>query len=770
MDLATLQQLVGNGSVQRALVPSARPRLGPNPVLRPAALAGAGAHAGHDHDADHGMIHRHSSWEHQQLGDSDPKVLAQIGTWQDLIAQTKLTGKLGSRTREKEAAEVTIPGIPPVKVNKGQVMHVVGQEMARLRQWQVDPPKKPNMGDPLTPVGKDADYGVLMVTLPDGLVITYGEMNTLADFYGDVETMKKADPKNRRQVVQSVRKETYLRFKEIYDALNDSLTSTEKKSQDVKDAKKLFKDEKLSQEKLLFSGSITPKYISGMAGQIELLKGVQSTGASGATNAYGATLGRNACHFVPESWHAWADNHANARNLALAAHAARNDVNTLRQAMALEDYARRPLDRNEAEMSIKLKEAAASKLANEAIMTNGFGDHYLQDSYASGHMINKTQVMKWYVQYIDNNKEWDYHKDENWRKVQQMAYRQPELAGKDQYDKKKVKGTDPTGQSPENRARNPQSVESDKSLKSWEERFTALGLRVPPSLSTPGSPERMLVEWWQTRALNSGARDATGADLQQGAPIRDQALQTACINLIRDGVLRTGEGVETRGKYMGWNDKQIGNAAFRNFAKAKLLLRDDYVPKDKDKFEEALKNSSEKGDDSGYQKMAKAVTYGDYIAFMNSAFIQKATNALHDTFCKGGLDVGTGDGTFFKVYGDDAMFSKGAAAGVEHSAQTANMSRDAILNTINGGETVAKIMGRLPNHVRVKVEPGGKTADTSIEDWHNPDKGPSLQNFCNTQVFPGMSWSLVQKFAPGVLGGELGAISQDMNVHAGEGF
>ena len=41
------------------------------------------------------VVHRHSSWEHQQLGDTDPKSLAQLGTWTDLIEQTKLKGTFG---------------------------------------------------------------------------------------------------------------------------------------------------------------------------------------------------------------------------------------------------------------------------------------------------------------------------------------------------------------------------------------------------------------------------------------------------------------------------------------------------------------------------------------------------------------------------------------------------------------------------------------------------------------------------------------------------
>ncbi|MFN6067282.1 MAG: hypothetical protein ACK45T_08945, partial [Pseudanabaena sp.] len=54
------------------------------------------------------VIQRHSSWEHQLLGDADPKDLAKIGNWKDLISKTEKKGGvlgIGSK-REMEKAEV----------------------------------------------------------------------------------------------------------------------------------------------------------------------------------------------------------------------------------------------------------------------------------------------------------------------------------------------------------------------------------------------------------------------------------------------------------------------------------------------------------------------------------------------------------------------------------------------------------------------------------------------------------------------------------------
>jgi hypothetical protein len=34
------------------------------------------------------------------------------------------------------------------------------------------------------------------------------------------------------------------------------------------------------------------------------------------------------------------------------------------------------------------------------VLKNGYGDHFLQDSFASGHLVNKTLVMQWFAQYV----------------------------------------------------------------------------------------------------------------------------------------------------------------------------------------------------------------------------------------------------------------------------------------------------------------------------------------------------------------------------------
>ena len=736
-----------------------------------------------------GVIQRHSSWEHQMLGDAEPNDLAKIGAWQDLIEQTKRKGFL--RRRDQEEGKVNIEGVGQIK--KGNIMHVIAQELQRLNDWQKNPPQHGSSGD------IDPTYQTVLVSLPGGgkdghspFIITYGELNTLADYYGNLELMKSADPEPRFQLVQSVRQETFFRLKDIYTQLKNSLTSTENKDQNVKDAKAMMKGNALVNQKLgfKFSGAMTPDYISGMAGQLELLGGIQKTGAQGDTNEYSASLARNACHFVPESWHAWSSYHQKGREAAKIAWDKKEEASKFitDYPMLYKTYKDKIDQGDDVEGNQLLlgfvtqqKENAETKTipeaanyANEAILNNGFGDHYLQDSYAGGHMINKTKIMQWFVQWLDTKK-WnmDFASDENWRKVQAMAYKQPEIASLMQYDKTQVQGYDPDDQ--QNKAQNPQAVE-DIGGDDWTVRFKAIGLQVPTSLQTPGSNARKLMESWQTlSALDNDKNKQTGESLIADTALNFSDLKLALKDLIDDGIVYLDLAADKTGRKVlsGENVFNIG-ASLKSFKAWKFALRSQYVPKDITKFLSATKASAE-GDDSHYQKMASAVTYQDYMAFMNNAYVQKSTNALHDAFCKGGLTVYSGTGEhLFKVYGDDAMFSSESSKGVKHSGETAHMSRDAIRNIISTGNddgiTTESILTRLPNKVKAPMPGGGLGPALKLEDWHNPSFNGNLKNYCNSEIFPNMG--VLDKGAGLMASGGLSDfISKDKEaVHGSEAF
>ncbi len=95
------------------------------------------------------MIHRHSSWEHQMLGDMKPLELAAVGTWEDLIKQTTedVIGKKSTvfGKKQKTVAAVTVSFPPPggsVRCRQEDVMHVLISELKRLKDWQEHPPRR----------------------------------------------------------------------------------------------------------------------------------------------------------------------------------------------------------------------------------------------------------------------------------------------------------------------------------------------------------------------------------------------------------------------------------------------------------------------------------------------------------------------------------------------------------------------------------------------------------------------------------------------------
>ena len=738
-------------------------------------------------------VQRHSSFEHLMLGNVRPEDLAAVGAWQDAIAQAKperhgmskkVRGANSGDDQSEAQVVVDLENNQQLTINKANILHVLKQEMQRLRKWQKTPPTESSArqgnveGQSIRQIGADPEFGVVTVWLPQGLRCTYGEMNTLADYFGSVEVFRGADKTHVFQLLQSVREETWGFLSDTFTKVKQSLTQAELASDMWDDF-----DDQLTKtvKKPKFKGAMTPR-ISGKAGQVELLTGAQGTGAQGATNEYKPSLGRNACHFVPESWHAWAKNHNEARRLAAKSWDAYLKSEQAKDQM---DDAPDEAAQGLAQQAFEAHKERATRLANRALVVNGFGDHYLQDSYASGHMINKTQIMQFYIEYIDANNEWDYFKDANWQKVQNIAYNQ-KLAPPTQYAQNQVAGYQGLAAANATKNIDPQSVETRSVANDgdWEQNFTELGLEVPRSLRREDSLTRQLLSSWR-----ADARD--GKDLHTGEEIvallvedrflpdpgnnrqarrrNNREARMAVGDMVLDGVVlvqqasKTGYkdvDVDKRGKQMAeMRDRRAAAATpdegageeLRRFLATTYRLRPELVP---------TGPYVQRTEDERQQEY-KAVTYKDYLQFIQSAFLQKSTNALHDTFCAGGLTVydraGAEIGT---VYGDDAMFNTNSSMGVAHSGTTSQMSRDAILNVINfGGDqgiTVQSIVDRFPRKVKTKVYDAQGTvtgeAHTDIEVWHNTNDPGGLKQEAFNSIFPSMAWQPLQKMGPGAAG------------------
>jgi hypothetical protein len=87
-----------------------------------------------------------------------------------------------------------------------------------------------------------------------------------------------------------------------------------------------------------------------------------------AWELYSSVVGRNASHFAPFSWYRWQAFHLKARELI--------------------------------ERSARVSGDERSQLRRTAQVYAGYADHFLQDSFAAGHLINKTLIMQWYIEWL----------------------------------------------------------------------------------------------------------------------------------------------------------------------------------------------------------------------------------------------------------------------------------------------------------------------------------------------------------------------------------
>lgn len=328
--------------------------------------------------------------------------------------------------------------------------------------------------------------------------------------------------------------------------------------------------------------------------------------------------------------------------------------------------------------------------------------------------------MQWFARWLDSKSaKRDYMTEEEWRRVQQIAYGQPGVAATDLADPAKI------GQVLSN---DPQSVENLDG--DWTERFDALGLKIPGSLRTPGTPEWNLFTWWQEQAMAGALLTADYKQLAKAGPLKDKTqLQTALKKLIDGVVYYSNYAKSDRAK----GAEAIGLESW-GYAKD-LKLKKEYIPDPKKagEFRTAV-SSAKTGDTAAYDRMSKAVTYGDYHAFLNHGYLQLASNILHDHFCANGLDVAMAQGDApYKIYGDNAMLGKESSKMVKYSSETAHQSRDSIIEIATTGQTnksTQSIAARFPTWVR----PPGAGANLSLEAWHG--EGGALHTFCNDTIFP----------------------------------
>jgi hypothetical protein len=187
--------------------------------------------------------------------------------------------------------------------------------------------------------------GTETVRLPgSGLVLTVGELNVLPDYLGRPEEIEAAPLKFLGPLIQSVRSWSIAELGR--SAGRRGLLPR------------------------LLPGSLRYPLLGPLAESAEIAAITELGKGLGFApgNWYASVLARNACHFAPLSWYRWHSFHLQAR--ALITRSASADP-AEREAMRL-----------------------------RARVYAGYADHFLQDSFAAGHLINKTLVLQWYIEWL----------------------------------------------------------------------------------------------------------------------------------------------------------------------------------------------------------------------------------------------------------------------------------------------------------------------------------------------------------------------------------
>lgn len=211
---------------------------------------------------------------------------------------------------------------------------------------------------------------------PDGVLATYGDLNALPDYLANPAEIDQMPGDILLPILQVIRQESYNKYTLILTGTDPNVT---------------------------FADAACAPWRSGMINRIVETAALDTLtmglGPAGQDH-YQGLLARNACHFAPFSWHRWQISHRAAREVAERAHRASGNEKI--------------------------------RLTAEAWRLHGYADHFLQDSFAAGHLTNKTLVMQWFTEWAENQALLPFA---DWDDVRYMtAALQPGLAGLDLYD------------------------------------------------------------------------------------------------------------------------------------------------------------------------------------------------------------------------------------------------------------------------------------------------------------------------------------------------
>jgi hypothetical protein len=228
--------------------------------------------------------------------------------------------------------------------------------------------------------------GLDTVRLPgSGLVVTVGELNVLPDYLGRPEDIASAPLRFLGPLIQSVRSWSIAELGRSAGHRNPFPR--------------------------LLPGSLRYPLLGPAAetAEIAVITALGRRLGFPPANWYASVLARNACHFAPFSWYRWHEFHRRARALI--------------------------------ERSASAGPAERAALRLRARVCAGYADHFLQDSFAAGHLINKTLVLQWYIEWLADRGVSYPHRDV----LDALTVaRQPLLHGPGHYDRAAARRLDGT--------------------------------------------------------------------------------------------------------------------------------------------------------------------------------------------------------------------------------------------------------------------------------------------------------------------------------------
>lgn len=345
---------------------------------------------------------------------------------------------------------------------------------------------------------------------------------------------------------------------------------------------------------------------------------------------------------------------------------------------------------------IETEKESARKKTNEAVLLNAFGEHFLQDSYAAGHLVDKTVIMQKFALWLHQEEQLKGLMPED-RSLMINMVSQKDLTLEPQEF--------------QNKLQNNAYFQDASKGGPYTQAATDMGL-------PPDQPIIFLM-WWRHNASNPQsklAKEATPLDLliafrqyTSNTPGSATELESQILEpLVNLGFIKKDK--HQRQKTKAVTKYSINQALIRQITGNALTgkMLPSYVS-------QVAVNTP-----TNYKELAAEFNVQAYITFMERTVIQTISNHFHDIYCRKGLEVSSrGDEHIGLIYGDKDMLSKNAAPGVKYAAETGRLSRNAVIKTAQQGidsltetEKTASIEQRFPGQVKVNH------VRYSLKDWN----------------------------------------------------